>query len=252
MLKKLYQKKESTNLKLNIPNHLAIIMDGNARWAKSRGLPIQIGHKNGAKNLKKIAENCIDLGVKILSVYAFSTENWDRPKQEVDYLLELLEDYLDQEKEQFIKKNITLVISGNLDRVDTKLRNKITEIANYTTQNNLNKKQNLILNVAFSYGSRQEIVDATKKIIKAIEDKKINIDEIDENLFASNLYQSDFPDPDLLIRTAGDQRLSNFFLWQSAYCELYFTKVFWPDFNKKTLLEAIKNYNQRDRKYGKR
>jgi undecaprenyl diphosphate synthase len=232
---------------LKVPRHIAIIMDGNARWAKKRGLPLQVGHKTGSQNLQKIAQDCIDLGVKILSVYAFSSENWNRPKGEVSYLLSLLEDYLDNQMKNFLEKKIRLVILGDLERLDEKLKKKILNLQEATKDN-----QALILNVAFSYGSRNEIIDATKKIALAVSNKEINLTEIDENLFAKNLYQPNLPDPDLLIRTAGDLRVSNFFLWQIAYTEFYFSEVFWPDFCKKNLINAIISFNKRERRYGKR
>ncbi len=232
---------------LKVPRHIAIIMDGNARWAKKRGLPLQVGHKTGSQNLQKIAQDCIDLGVKILSVYAFSSENWNRPKGEVSYLLNLLEDYLDNQMKNFLEKKIRLVILGDLERLDEKLKKKILNLQETTKDN-----QALILNVAFSYGSRNEIIDATKKIALAVSNKEINLTEIDENLFAKNLYQPNLPDPDLLIRTAGDLRVSNFFLWQIAYTEFYFSEVFWPDFCKKNLINAIISFNKRERRYGKR
>ncbi len=232
---------------LKVPRHIAIIMDGNARWAKKRGLPLQVGHKTGSQNLQKIAQDCIDLGVKILSVYAFSSENWNRPKGEVSYLLSLLEDYLDNQMKNFLEKKIRLVILGDLERLDEKLKKKILNLQETTKDN-----QALILNVAFSYGSRNEIIDATKKIALAVSNKEINLTEIDENLFAKNLYQPNLPDPDLLIRTAGDLRVSNFFLWQIAYTEFYFSEVFWPDFCKKNLINAIISFNKRERRYGKR
>lgn len=247
MLKKFTNKKSSLVTEITPPHHIAIIMDGNARWAKKRGLPLQIGHKTGSQNLKKIAKNCIELGIKILSVYAFSSENWNRPKSEVSYLLRLLEDYLDNEKNEFIKNDIRVVVSGNLNKIDESLQNKIQDIEHLTKNN-----KSLILNVAFSYGSRQEIIDATKKIALAVSDNKIKLEEIDEKFFTKNLYQANLPDPDLLIRTAGELRLSNFFLWQIAYTEFYFSEVFWPDFNKKNLLQAIECFNKRERRYGKR
>jgi undecaprenyl diphosphate synthase len=243
----LRKKKSILDPNLKVPRHIAIIMDGNARWAKKRGLPLQIGHKTGSQNLQKIAQDCIHLGVKILSVYAFSSENWNRPKSEVSYLLKLLEDYLDNQMQQFLEKKIRIIILGNLERLDEKLKQKILNLQEITKDN-----QALILNVAFSYGSRSEIIDATKKIALAVSNKEINLAEIDENLFAKNLYQPNLPDPDLLIRTAGDLRVSNFFLWQIAYTEFYFSEVFWPDFCKKNLINAIISFNKRERRYGKR
>lgn len=246
MIRKL-KKKQNKSPNLKIPEHIAIIMDGNARWAKSRALPLQMGHKSGAQNLKKISQDCIELGVKILSVYAFSTENWNRPKKEVSYLIRLLEDYLDNQKNDFLKKNIHLTVSGDLTKVEENLRQKINDISEKTKNNKA-----LTLNVAFSYGSRHEIIEATRKIALAVSNNDIKLEEIDEDLFKKNLYQPNIQDPDLLIRTAGDLRLSNFFLWQVAYTELYFSEVYWPDFAKKNLLEAIENFNQRERRYGKR
>jgi undecaprenyl diphosphate synthase len=231
---------------LKIPTHIAIIMDGNARWAKSKGLPLSIGHKIGSENVRKVAESCIDLGVKYLTIYSFSSENWDRPKDEVSYLMKLLDDYLEKEAEALIKKNIKILISGNLEKLSQKTKNKIKEIEERTKNNKA-----LVLNVAFSYGARQEIIDAVKKIALAVKNDNISVDAIDEAFFKKNLYQ-DMPDPDLLIRTAGDVRVSNFLLWQIAYSELYFTKVRWPDFGKTDLEKAIIDFNKRERKYGKR
>ncbi|OFW80693.1 MAG: di-trans,poly-cis-decaprenylcistransferase [Alphaproteobacteria bacterium RIFCSPLOWO2_01_FULL_40_26] len=237
--------------KIKIPQHIAIIMDGNARWARSKGLPLQIGHKTGAENLRKISENCLEIGVKFLTVYAFSSENWNRPKDEVNYLMNLLGEYLEKETKPLMEKNIRIVISGNLEKLSVKLKEKINHIQNMTKNN-----FGLTLNVAFSYGARQEIIDAAKKIALAVSKGEISVDAIDEKFFAANLYQPEIPpkipDPDLLIRTSGEFRISNFLLWQLAYSELYFTEVYWPDFSKKHLLAAIKNFNQRERRYGAR
>ncbi len=242
------KQKSTINLEqLQIPAHIAIIMDGNARWAKSKNLPVNLGHKSGAENIRKIVENSIEIGVKYLTLYAFSKQNWDRPKQEVDHLLQLLDSYLESEIEPLIEKNIAIVISGDLSRLNDNLRNKILKLEETTKNNNA-----LVLNVAFSYGSRQEIVDTAKQIILALENKEISFEQINEELFSKNLYRPDIPDPDLLIRTAGDKRLSNFLLWQLAYTELYFVDVFWPDFDKNHLLQAILEFNQRQRRYGKR
>ena len=240
-------KRKKIDKSLNIPSHIAIIMDGNSRWAKSKGLPLKAGHKIGAENLQKVSQNCIDIGIKYLTVYAFSTENWDRPEAEVTYLMTLLEEYLDKETAPLIEKGVKIVISGNLDRLSDHIRSKIDNIQN-TSHNN----SNLTLNVAFSYGARQEIVDATKQIALATSQGKISVDEISEDLLAKHLYNPDIPDPDLLIRTAGDYRLSNFLLWQLAYAEFYFTNTYWPDFGKKELLQAIYDFNKRERRYGKR
>jgi len=242
-----FKKNDLKNSDLQIPTHIAIIMDGNARWAKSKNLPLKIGHKMGAENLQKIAESCIKIGVKYLTVYAFSSENWNRPKEEVDYLMKLLDEYLTREMKPLMEKNVKILISGNLEKLSDSTKSKITEIEHLTKDNKA-----LTLNVAFSYGSRQEITDAIKKIAEDCKTGKINLDEINEELVAKNLYRCEIPDPDLLIRTAGDLRVSNFLLWQIAYTELYFTESYWPDFSEQDLTLAIKSFNKRERRYGKR
>jgi undecaprenyl diphosphate synthase len=233
--------------KRNIPQHVAIIMDGNARWAKSKNLPLSLGHKAGSENLRKVAESCIEIGISYLTVYAFSSENWDRPAEEINYLMKLLEEYLEKETAPLMEKNIKIIISGNLEKLSDSLKAKIIHIQDLTKNN-----KSLVLNVAFSYGSRQEIVDAVTKIALEVSAGKISFDQINEELFSQNLYHPEIPDPELLIRTAGDLRLSNFLLWQAAYTELYFTKTYWPDFGKKDLLQAINDFNKRERRYGKR
>ena len=230
-----------------IPDHIAIIMDGNARYAKSKSLPIKVGHKIGSDNVQKIANNCIEIGVKYLTIYAFSSENWNRPKEEVDYLMSLLYEYLSKESQELIDSGIKIVVSGNLNSVEEKLKNKIRQVEELSKNNS-----KLTLSVAFSYGARQEIVDAVKKIAIAVNNQEIIIDDIDEDLFKKHLYHPEIPDPDLLIRTAGDLRISNFLLWQIAYTELYFSEKFWPEFDKFELIKAINNFNKRERRYGKR
>ena len=230
-----------------IPDHIAIIMDGNARYAKSKSLPIKVGHKIGSDNVQKIANNCIEIGVKYLTIYAFSSENWNRPKEEVDYLMSLLYEYLSKEAQELIDSGIKIVVSGNLNSVEEKLKNKIRQVEELSKNNS-----KLTLSVAFSYGARQEIVDAVKKIAIAVKNQEIIIDDIDEDLFRKHLYHPEIPDPDLLIRTAGDLRISNFLLWQIAYTEFYFSEKFWPEFDKFELLKAINNFNKRERRYGKR
>jgi len=232
---------------LKIPTHIAIIMDGNARWAKAKNLPLALGHKSGSENVRKIAESCIEIGVKNLTIYAFSSENWDRPQDEVSYLMKLLDEYLEKETKPLIEKDVKIIISGNLEKLPTSTKEKIAAIQNQTKNH-----QALTLNVAFSYGSRQEIVDAAKKIALDVSQGKISVDEINAEIFSQNLYNPKIPDPDLLIRTAGDLRLSNFLLWQLAYAEFYFTKTYWPDFNKSELMRAISEFNKRERRYGKR
>lgn len=222
-------------------------MDGNARWAKNKSLPIAMGHKAGSTAIKTLARAAAEFGVKYLTIYAFSTENWQRPEEEVGYLMLLLREYLAKEVDELADNGVKIIVSGNLENVDKSTVKRIREIEEQTKNN-----QTICLNVAFDYGSKQEIVDAVKKIVVAIEDKKINFDQINEDLITQNLYQPQVPDPDLLIRTAGELRLSNFLLWQLAYSELYFTEKFWPDFSKEDLHKAILEFNQRKRNYGKR
>ena len=244
---KFFSKKSALNSLAKIPDHIAIIMDGNARYAKSKSLPIKVGHKIGSDNVQKIANNCIEIGVKYLTIYAFSSENWNRPKEEVDYLMSLLYEYLSKEAQELIDSGIKIVVSGNLNSVEEKLKNKIRQVEELSKNNS-----KLTLSVAFSYGARQEIVDAVKKIAIAVKNQEIIIDDIDEDLFRKHLYHPEIPDPDLLIRTAGDLRISNFLLWQIAYTEFYFSEKFWPEFDKFELLKAINNFNKRERRYGKR
>jgi undecaprenyl diphosphate synthase len=222
-------------------------MDGNARWAKSKNLPLAMGHKAGSNAIKTLVKSAAEFGVKYLTIYAFSTENWQRPKEEVGNLMFLLKEYLSKEVDELIENGVKIVVSGSLENVEKSIVNKIKDIEEQTKNN-----QTICLNVAFDYGSRQEIVDAVKKIIVNIQDKKIIFEQINEALISQNLYQPQLPDPDLLIRTAGELRLSNFLLWQLAYSELYFSDKFWPDFSKEDLQKAILDFNQRKRNYGKR
>ena len=244
---KFFSKKSALNSLAKIPDHIAIIMDGNARYAKSKSLPIKVGHKIGSDNVQKIANNCIEIGVKYLTIYAFSSENWNRPKEEVDYLMSLLYEYLSKESQELIDSGVKIVVSGNLNSVEEKLKNKIRQVEELSKNNS-----KLTLSVAFSYGARQEIVDAVKKIAIAVNNQEIIINDIDEDLFKKHLYHPEIPDPDLLIRTAGDLRISNFLLWQIAYTEFYFSEKFWPEFDKFELIKAINNFNKRERRYGKR
>ena len=232
---------------LNIPTHIAVIMDGNARWAKNKNLPVAMGHKAGSQAIKTLVKAAAEFGVKYLTIYAFSTENWQRPKEEVGYLMFLLKEYLAKEINELIENGVRIIVSGNLENVEESIVKKIRSIEEQTKNN-----KTICLNVAFDYGSRQEIVDSFKKIATLIAEKKIDLSEVNENLISKNLYQPQVPDPDLLIRTAGELRLSNFLLWQSAYSELYFTEKFWPDFSGEDLYKAILDFNQRKRNYGKR
>lgn len=235
------------NQDLVIPNHVAIIMDGNARWSKKNQKTLYSGHKAGVDNIKIIAEASIEIGVKFLTLYAFSSENWDRDKSEVDNLIKLLDEYLNNNIKPLHENGVKIIVFGDLSRLSKSMKNKIELIQNQTRNND-----KLTLSVAFSYGSRYEIVQAAKKIAFDFANDKIDINKLDEDLFAKYLLNSDIPDPDLLIRTAGDLRISNFLLWQIAYTELCFVKEFWPEFSKKNFFECIIEFNKRERRYGKR
>ena len=231
--------------KNKLPRHLAIIMDGNGRWAEKRGLPRSAGHREGEKAVRRVIDNCLNLNIPILTLFAFSTENWKRPKNEVTYLLKLFERVLAKEKVNLIKNNVKINFIGRLNNLPNSLNKKINELCESTKKNN-----KLILNIAINYGGRAEIIDALKSITQKIVEKKLEIEEINENTIRDNLYTYNLPDPDLLIRTAGEMRISNFMIWQIAYSEIWVTPIFWPDFDKNNLIEAIRNYQKRVRKYG--
>lgn len=231
--------------KSKLPQHLAIIMDGNGRWAKKKGLPRSAGHSAGVKAVKRVIASCLNFHIHILTLFAFSTENWKRPKNEINYLLKLFEIALGKEKDNLIKNNININFIGRLDNLPNSLTEKMKELHESTKRNN-----KLILNIAINYSGRTEIVDALKSILLKIDNKKLSIEEINENIIRDNLYTHNLPDPDLLIRTAGEMRISNFMLWQIAYTELWVTPVFWPDFDENNLVEAIRNFQKRVRKYG--
>lgn len=229
-----------------LPEHIALIMDGNGRWAKKRGLPRSFGHKAGVEALKEIVRCCSDIGVKILTVYAFSTENWNRPADEVDYLINtLLVEFMKKEISELNKNNVKIKIIGNLETLSPSTKNIIDEAINITEHNS-----GLQFNIALNYGGRTEIIDAVKKVSKMALAGNINEDDIDEKLFSSCLYTAGDKEPDLIIRTSGEKRLSNFLIWQGAYSELYFPDVLWPDFRKEDLIEAIDEYAKRDRRFG--
>ena len=232
--------------KNNIPNHIAIIMDGNGRWAKKFSLPRLAGHKKGVQTVREITELCSMLGVKNLTLYTFSSENWERPKYEVNSLLKLLVSSIRLEITDLVKNNIKLTAIGDINKFDKKIQNELLYAFKKTEQNT-----GLNLNLAISYGSRQEIINASKKIIYNVVKNEIDIEDINENYFANMLYTKDIEDPDLLIRTGGEFRMSNFLLWQIAYTEIYITERFWPEFRKEDLIKAIKDYQQRERKFGK-
>lgn len=228
-----------------IPEHLAVIMDGNRRWAKIRNLPTSKGHKEGAMRVTDLVRNSVDLGIKYLSIYAFSTENWRRDKKEVDYLMNLLVEFVVKELDYLHKNDVKITLMGNIEDLPEKTKNEVKRSIELTKDNT-----KLHLNIALSYGSRNEIVNAVKKIINENENNKINIDELNEESFKKYLFTYEMPDPDLLIRTSGEIRLSNFLLYQLAYTEFYFTDTMWPDFDKNELLKAIDVFQNRKRRYG--
>lgn len=230
---------------LNIPEHVAIILDGNGRWAKKRLLPRNAGHAQGSKVVEQICEDAFDLGIKYLTVYAFSTENWKRPQSEVDALMKLLDKYLKNCIERSTKNNMRVRVIGDISALDEKMQEKIVRLEDTTKDNT-----GLNFTVALNYGSRDEMLRAVKGCVKSCMSGETDINDIDESLFKSYLDTKGIPDPDLLIRTSGEERLSNFLLWQLAYTEFYFTDVLWPDFNKKELKKAIDYYAKRDRRYG--
>lgn len=229
-----------------IPQHVAIILDGNGRWAKKRFLPRNAGHVQGSKTVEKMCEECDKAGIKYLTVYAFSTENWARPKKEVDALMELLRKYLKDCVKRSMKNNMRVSVVGDITPLNDDLRESIKQVQEVSKENT-----GLHFQVALNYGSRDEIIRGIKKIAQEVLEGRISIDEIDSAKVSDALDTKGIPDPDLLIRTSGEQRLSNFLLWQLAYTEFYFTDVLWPDFDKKELWKAIEYYNSRDRRFGK-
>lgn len=229
-----------------LPEHIAIIMDGNGRWAKERGKLRVFGHEKGAKAVKEVVKGCAELGVKNLTLYAFSTENWNRPKLEVQTLMKLLISSLRKEIKTLQENNIKLNAIGNLKALPGQVYKELTDVIEITKNNN-----RLTLTLALSYGSRDELINTVKQISVKVKNNIISPEKIDESVINEHLYTRNLPDVDLLIRTSGEQRISNFLLWQIAYAELYFTSVFWPDFTKEHLYEAIVNYQKRERRFGK-
>lgn len=225
-----------------VPEHIAIVMDGNGRWAASRGLPRLAGHRAGTENLRRVIRACVDFHVKILTIYAFSTENWGRPSDEVEGLMMILEDVIDRELADLHEENVRLRHIGRLERLNPRLREKVVHACELTKNN-----QKLTLCIAWNYGGRDEIIAAIQKIIA----DKPDPNEIDENLVSQHLFTAGLPDPDLVIRTSGEMRFSNFLIWQSAYSEFYITPTLWPDFDKGELYKALLEYSQRDRRFGK-
>ena len=225
-----------------IPTHVAIIMDGNGRWARQRGLPRLAGHRAGTENLRRIIQACIEFGIQYLTIYAFSTENWGRPQEEVEGLLRIVEDVIDRELQELHDQGVQLHHIGRLDRLEVGLREKMLHAMDYTKDNH-----KLVLNVAFNYGGRDEIVYAIQHLIR----DGIPAEDVNEELVSQYLFTSGTPDPDLIIRTSGELRGSNFLIWQGAYCEWYFTPAYWPDFDKEQLRLALEEFGHRERRYGK-
>ncbi|MEP2281149.1 isoprenyl transferase [Maribacter sp.] len=232
--------------KLNVPKHLAIIMDGNGRWAKERGKLRVFGHEHGVKTVRIVVEQCVQLKVEYLTLYTFSTENWNRPKIEVQTLMRLLVSSLKKELKTFNKNNVRLNTIGNIDALPSKAYKELVEVMDQTKQNT-----GMTLTLALSYGAREELQSMVKQISTKVKNNIISIENIDQEIINSHLYTHDLPDVDLLIRTSGEHRISNFLLWQIAYAELYFIDVYWPDFREHHLVEAIKNYQNRERRFGK-
>jgi undecaprenyl diphosphate synthase len=230
----------------NLPRHLAIIMDGNGRWAKNQGLMRAYGHENGTKSVKTVVETCAKIGVENLTLYAFSTENWNRPKLEVNTLMKILINSLKKELPTLIDNNIRLNSIGTIDKLPQSAQKQLLEVIDKTKNNS-----RMTLTLALSYGSREELIYAIKNISSKVKNNIISIDAIDESIINEHLYTQNLPDVDLLIRTSGEHRISNFLLWQIAYAELYFTNVLWPDFTEQDLYEAIISYQKRERRFGK-
>ncbi|MFA5146117.1 MAG: isoprenyl transferase [Candidatus Omnitrophota bacterium] len=225
--------------------HVAIIMDGNGRWAERRHLPKLAGHRAGVKAAEQAIEGARELGIKVLTLYTFSTENWKRPKREIEGLFMLLDEYLDREADKFNKNNIRFSVIGRIDALPQATQVKLEKMIRSTKDNT-----GLILNLALNYGSRTEMIDAVRSIAADVAEGKTPIGSIDEKLFSRNLYTKDLPDPDLMIRTSGESRISNFLLWQLSYSELYFMKKLWPDFKKSDLKKAVSEYGTRERRFG--
>ena len=230
---------------MNVPEHIAIILDGNGRWAKSKGMPRTYGHTVGAKNVETICRAAHDLGVKYVTMYAFSTENWSRPDDEVKALMKLLGEYIKTCMKTAKKDNLRVRFIGDLTKLDDKLRKSIKELTDYSSQ-----FTGLTLTIAINYGSRDEITRAIKKLAGDVKDGSVDVNDINEKMFSSYLDTKDIPDPDFMIRTSGEQRLSNYLLWQLAYSEFYFTPVPWPEFTPEELKKAVEEYDKRNRRFG--
>lgn len=231
---------------MNVPQHIAIILDGNGRWAKAKGMPRNYGHAQGSKNVEKICEEAWRMGIKYLTVYAFSTENWSRPENEVAALMKLLRNYMKTCLKTAAKNDMKIRVIGDIEPLDDDIKSRIRELEAATTDNG-----GLNFTIALNYGSRDELTRAAQKMAKDCAEGKIKAEEIDESVFETYLDTHGIPDPDMMIRTSGEQRLSNYLLWQLAYSEFYFTDVPWPDFTKEEFVKAIEEYNHRHRRFGK-
>lgn len=230
----------------DLPTHIAIIMDGNGRWAKSRGLPRFRGHSAGMQSVRKVVEAAVEIGVSYLTLYAFSQENWQRPAPEVAALMKLLQHYVRKERDELIRQGVSVRVFGDLSRLSPGARKAVDHIEERTAGG-----KNMQLNLMISYGSRDEILRATRRIAEKVKNGELNATDIDERIFSSELYTAGIPDPDLLIRTSGELRISNFMLWQLAYTELYITPTLWPDFRRDDLEAAIHEYQKRERRFGR-
>lgn len=230
---------------MSVPKHVAIILDGNGRWAKAKGLPRSAGHVQGARTVEDICEIAWNMGIEYLTVYAFSTENWSRPQDEVDTLMNLLRSYMKNCLKRAQKNNMCVRVLGDKSRLDTDIREKIADLEEATRDNT-----GLHFQIAINYGGRDELVRAVRRLAQDVADGRLAPEDLNEQRLADALDTAGLPDPDLLIRTSGEQRISNYMLWQLAYTELYFTEVPWPDFNKKELEKAVEAYQKRDRRYG--
>ncbi|WP_026893816.1 isoprenyl transferase [Clostridiisalibacter paucivorans] len=246
MIKGNKEKTLKKNIDLSkIPKHVAIIMDGNGRWAKKRFLPRTAGHREGVNRVKEIVEVSGDMGIKYLTIYAFSTENWNRPKDEVNYLMGLLIEFIKKELKTIIKNDVKINVLGDINRLSPILKKEIENTIELTKQN-----KKLVLNIALNYGGRDEIIRGIKMVFEDINNDRIDIEDINEESFKKYLYTKDQPDPDLLIRTSGEMRLSNFLIYQNAYTEFVFSDVYWPDFNTMEYYKCIKEYQNRNRRFG--
>ena len=242
----IWKRKKQIELDLeNIPQHIGVIMDGNGRWAKKRGLPRSAGHKRGADILENISDYCNSIGVKALTVYAFSTENWSRPQKEIDALMELLYDYLLQVEEKFKNRNMRLMISGDTSKLSEKIQKAIIHAEEVTSSGD-----GMVLNIALNYGGRDEIVRAVRKISEKVQNGDIQPKEISEDIFSENLDMATLPEVDLIIRPSGEKRLSNFMLWQAAYAEFWYSDICWPDFTENDMKQAIVDFQSRNRRFG--